>query len=267
MFDRTGAMALWTGGKGFTGPVLGPGTYWTGVYDEVRVVDCAMSTVREPLRALTKDGVQFGLDIYVRFGAACDRDESVKTILESLGPDRGGVTVSQERLYETFVRPAVGEAARETVSPHRAIDINDKREEILAQLRRRFLELMTVKDSTVIKVYEVNLSNLVFPDEMVHANTERAVQAVLRDKAIAERERVAAEIETAAMRRELAERQGDVEAVRIDRIGAALRRNPQYLQFDLQQRMPEIYEKAGQKGNLVITAPNPQLLLQPTPAR
>ena len=59
MFDRTGALALFQGGGGLDGPVVGPGTYWTGLYDELRVVDCSQSTMREPLESLTKDGVQF----------------------------------------------------------------------------------------------------------------------------------------------------------------------------------------------------------------
>jgi regulator of protease activity HflC (stomatin/prohibitin superfamily) len=261
MFDRTGALALYTGGNGFVGQVLPPGTYWTGVYDQVRMVNCSMMTTKEPLRALTRDGVQFGLDIYIRFGAACD-SPSVERILDTLTPD-GNMVVSAEKLYETMVRPAIGEATRETVSPHRAIDINDKREEILTKLRARFLELMNRADSTVVKVYEVNLSNLVFPEEMVHANTERAVQALMRDKAIAERERVTAEIETATMRKDLAEKQGEVEAIRIERVGTALKRNPEFLQYDLQQRLPEIYKDAGARGNMIISAPNPSILIAP----
>src|SRR5579859_3490116 len=80
MFDRTGALAFYTGGKGFTGPVLGPGSYFTGTYDEIRTVDCSMVTKREALTALTKDGVQFGLDIYVRFAADC-AEHSVEVLL------------------------------------------------------------------------------------------------------------------------------------------------------------------------------------------
>ncbi len=39
LLDRTGAFAFYSGGEGFVGSVLGPGTYWTGIYDEIRVVD------------------------------------------------------------------------------------------------------------------------------------------------------------------------------------------------------------------------------------
>ena len=261
MFGRTGALALYTGKTGFYGPVLGPGTYFTGTYDEIHKVDCATLTVREPLTALTKDGVQFGLNIYVRFSADCS-DSGVQTILTSLPLDEGR-SVSAMRIYQTYVQPAVGEAVREVVSPIRANDVNDRREEILAAIRKRFLDIIAKREKNITTVYEVNLSNLDFPDEMDHANTERAVQAILRDKAIAERERVTAEIQTMAMRRDLAEKEGEAQAVRVERIGEALRKYPEYLQYDLQARMPEIYEKAGQQGNLVIAAPNPSVVVSP----
>lgn len=264
MFDRTGPFAFFVGGNGFTGPVLGPGNYFTGTYDEIRTVDCSMVTKREALSALTKDGVQFGLDIYVRFASDCS-DRSITILLSTLTPD-AGEAISSGKVYETFVRPAIGEAVREVVSPFRANEINDKREEILALIRKRFVEIMTAREKQIVVVYEVNLSNLDFPDAMDAANTDRAVQSILRDKAIAERERVQAESETMAMRKQLAEREGEMEAARIDKIGEALRRSPDYLQFDLQQKMPEIYRQAGLYGNLVLAAPAPSIVVSPRAA-
>lgn len=87
MFDKTGAAALWVGGKGFEGPVLGPGTYYTGIYPEIRMVECGQRTVKESLTALTKDGVQFSLDVYVSYSAACDEEKTVQTLLEKLSPE------------------------------------------------------------------------------------------------------------------------------------------------------------------------------------
>ncbi len=263
MFSRTGALALYMGDKGFTGPVLGPGTYFTGTYNEIFMVDCSVLTVREPLTALTKDGVQFGLDIYVRFSADCD-DKTVEQLLASGTPDKGN-TISAERLYNGLVRPAVGEAVRQVVSPYRANDLNEKREEVLNGIRKEFQEIMNAREKHIIKVYEVNLSNLDFPDAMDAANVDRAVQAVLKDKAIAERERVTAEIQTATMKRDLAEKEGEVVAARIDKIGAALKKNPEYLQYDMQTKLPEIYRQAGANGNLIIAAPSASVLISPRP--
>lgn len=264
MFDRTGVLAGFSGGNGLSGPVLGPGTYWTGLYDELRVVDCSQSTMREPLESLTKDGVQFKLDVYITFSADC-ADDAVSGMLETLTPDENGA-VSSKKLYETYALPAIGEAVRETISPHRANDINEQREEILGQIRVLFIKNMEEEERKKLRIFDVVLSNLDYPEAMDQANTERAVQGVLKDKAIAERERVTAEIETTEMRKVLSQKQGAAEAARIDEIGAALRRNPEYLQFDIQQKMPEIYKAAGVQGNMIITAPNPQILVNSSPS-
>jgi regulator of protease activity HflC (stomatin/prohibitin superfamily) len=261
MFGRTGMFALWLGEKGFKGQVLTPGTYFTGTYDEIYMVDCSVVTVREPLNALTKDGVQFGLDIYVRFSADCT-DTTVEQLLTSQTPDKEH-TISAERLYASLVRPAVGEAVRQVVSPYRANDLNEKREEVLNGIRKEFQEIMNAREKHIIRIFEVNLSNLDFPEAMDAANVDRAVQAVLKDKAIAERERVQAEIQTTILKRDLAEKEGEVAAARIDKIGAALKKNPEYLQYDMQTKLPDIYRQAGASGNLVIAAPSPSVVVAP----
>lgn len=259
LFDRTGVWSLYLGGNGYTGPVLGPGTYYTGAYDSLMMVDCSTVTEHDPLKVLTKDGVQFGLDIYVRFSANCT-NESVIDIMNKLTPDLPN-SISTKKLYETYVRPAINGVIREVISPQRANEINEKQQETLGKIRKRFLEEITSHEGNLIQVYGVTLSNLDFPDAMDRANEQRAVQTVLRDKAIAERERVKAEIATTKIRRDLMRQQGEAEAARIDAIGAALKRNPTYMQYDMQAKMPEIYAKAGATGNMVITAPAPSILV------
>jgi regulator of protease activity HflC (stomatin/prohibitin superfamily) len=260
MFDRTGALALYVGGKGFSGDILGPGTYWTGVYDEIRIVDCSQRTKNESLQSLTRDGVQFGLDVRITYRIDCS-DQTVSKILATIQPNADRI-VTSDAAYVTYVRPAIGEAVREAISPHPANDINRLREKILPDIRQRFVGSMERGNRAFVKIGAVALNNMDFPDAMDMANTERATQGILREKAVAERERVEAETETARMRKALRQQEGEAEAARIDAIGAALKRNPPYLQFDLQRRMPEIYQKAGAQGNLVITAPSPTVFLQ-----
>jgi hypothetical protein len=259
MFERTGLFAFYSGGKGFTGEVLGPGTYRTGLYKDIMLIDCSMVAENEPLAAATKDGVQFGLEINVRFSADCSPD-TVKHMLTTLIPDRER-TITGKKLYEIYVRPTISEAVLQVVSPYKQQELNDKRQEILTAIRKRFLELIEAKQ--MIQVYELNLSKPQFPQAIDAANVERAVQAIMRDKAIAERERVKAEIETSAMRRQLAENEGAEAAARIDKVGAALRRNPHYLQYDLQDKLPGIYRAAGAAGNMILTAPNPTIMMPP----
>jgi regulator of protease activity HflC (stomatin/prohibitin superfamily) len=259
-FDK--ASMICPGGYGFTGAILDPGTYNVGWCDEVRLVDCSTTAVKEPMTALTKDGVQFGLDIYVTYSANCGDDAAMEGLFKNVSGADGGDRITADQLWTTFLRPSLGESVRETVSPYHANDINEQRETILADIRKSFLGRVSAMTPPYVKVDELNLSNMDFPDEMDQANTDRATQAVLRDKAIAEREKVAAEIETAKLRQQLAEEEGRVEAARIGQIGAALTAHPMYLQYQLQQQMPQIYAQAATAGNLVIAAPSPMLSLQ-----
>ncbi len=255
LFNRTGLFALYIGGNGIEGPVLNPGTQFLGLYNELRILDCSTTTIRESLDTLTRDGVHFGFDIVVRFSADCS-DEGVSQLLARLSPDKEE-TISAKRIYDTFIQPAVGEAAREFVSPLRANELNERQAEVAAGVKKRFSDIMATRESKLVKIYEVNISHLQFPPQLDNANLERAAQALLRDKAIAERERVTAEIETTTMRRKLAEQEAENAAVRIERVGAALAKNPAYVQYELMQRLPEIYREAGARGNLVLAAPNP----------
>ncbi len=258
MFHRTGAFAFYGGGNGFDGPVLNPGTYYTGSYDELHMVQCTVVTVREPLNALTKDGVQFRVDVYIRYSANCT-DPSVVKILQNMAPDNSG-TVSAPQLYEVYVRPTLLEVVREVVSPFKANDINDQRETVLQGIRERFMARMQKVGQEMVSVHDISLANLDFPEEMDRANVDRAVQAVLRDKAIAERSRVEAEIETAKLRIQLSEQEAQSAAVRVMRVGDMLKKYPEYLQFDLQSKMPDIYRQAGAAGNMILAAPNPVMV-------
>lgn len=292
LFDKTGAAALWTGGKGFEGPILQPGTYYTGIYPEVRMVDCGQRTIKEPLTALTKDGVQFVLDIYVRFSANCDEDKAVEKLLTTLSPANLAaapphdpkapqadgkhdvdaepieafptLTITSGQVYATYVRPALGEAVREAVSIYIANEINLKRDEMFQKIKEKFNEYLDKKvgkdDFKIVVVYSINLSNLDFPDQLEKANVDRATQSVLKDKAIAEREKVTAEIETMKMRQQLVRSEAENEAAKIDTIGAALHRNPEYYVRD-------VYYYAAEKGGSIMLPNNPNVILQMTPKK
>ncbi|MCS6898997.1 MAG: SPFH domain-containing protein [Myxococcales bacterium] len=247
IFGRTGFWALYQGNVGFNGPVLDPGTRFLGVYDEVRMLDCSMRTITESFDTMTKDGVHFAFTLSIRFSADCS-DDSVVLLLNKLSPDQENIVTSQQ-IYRVFILPAIKEAAREYVSPYRANELNEKQAEVVTGVRRRFLEIMETRENHIVQIHEVNVGELKFPPEMDNANLERAVQSVMRDKAIAERERIAAEVEAMAARRRLAEEEAEVAIARIERIGAAIRRFPEYLQFLFANQVGEM------KGTLVMAPP------------
>jgi hypothetical protein len=247
IFGRTGFWALYQGDVGFNGPVMDPGTRFLGAYDEMRMLDCSMRTVTESFDTMTKDGVHFAFTLSIRFSTDCS-DESVALLLNKLSPDKENIITAQQ-IYRVFILPAIKEAAREFVSPYRANELNDKQAEVVTGVRRRFLEIMETRENHIVQVHEVNVGELKFPPEMDSANLERAVQSVMRDKAIAERERIAAEVEAMSARRRLAEEEAEVAIARIERVGAAVRRFPEYLQFLFASQVGEM------KGTLVMAPP------------
>lgn len=277
MFDKTGGLALYAGGRGFEGPILNPGTYYVGLYPEIRMIECGQKTVKEGLTALTKDGVQFSLDVYVSYGAACDEEKVVQTLLEKLSPEVMPVvgdkkeaeahsvadpklTITADQIYRVYIRPAIGEAVRESVSPYIANDVNANREKMFEEVKKAFAENLKKQQPQLVTIYSLNLSNLDFPDAMDKANAERAAQAILKDKAIAEREKVQAEIETAKLDIVKKEVEAQAEAKKIDTIGAALHRNPEYYVRD-------VYYYAADKGGSVMVPQNPNVILQMTPKK
>ncbi|HYX21806.1 MAG TPA: SPFH domain-containing protein [Thermoanaerobaculia bacterium] len=298
MFDKTGALAFYSGGRGFEGPVLNPGTYYTGIYPEIRMVDCSRRTIKEPLNALAKDNIQFSLDIYVSYSANCDDDAVIKWLLSDLAPlgasaqvaeqekeknipteekdpveQNPDLTITSRQIYNIYIRPALGEAVRRTVSEYNANDINQKREEMFKKITDGFnadlakgaskkddSDPKAPKSVVLVTVYSINISNFAFPKEMADANTDRATQAVLRDTAIAAREKVKAETETAALKVTQTETEAKAEAAKIDVIGAALHRNPEYYVRD-------VYYYAAEKGGSVMVPQNPSVILQLTPKK
>lgn len=282
MFEKTGMLAFYSGGKGFDGPVLTPGTYYTGLYPEVRMIDCSTRTFKEPMRSMTKDGVQFDLDVYVTATANCDSDKAVELLLGKLapqgkteatnpGPGAGGASpdekdpvesdperdVTSRQVYNTFVRPAMGEAVRQAVASYNANDLNSHRDELFTKIRTK-LDSDLKGDPSLVLVVNFNLSNFKLPDEMANAAADRATQQVLRDKSIAEQERIKVETATALLQVDKTAAEAAGEAKKIDVVGSALHRNPEYY-------LRDVYYYAAEKGGSVVLPANPNVILQMTP--
>jgi SPFH domain / Band 7 family len=291
MFEKTGMLALWSGGSGFSGPILGPGTVYTGMYPEIRMLDCSTRTIKEPLTSMTKDGVQFAVDVYVQFSANCDDDNAVSTLLTKLAPigvsgkegepaatgtgagqgpvdDKDAIepnpdkTVTSRQVYTTFVRPALGEAARQAIASYLANDLNAHRDELFTKINDKLTADLAgdekTKKAKLVIIGSLNLSNFKLPDEMTAAAADRATQQVLRDKSIAEQEAVKAATDTAKLKVAQAEAEAESEAAKIRVVGKALHENPEYYVRD-------VYYYAADKGGSVVLPQDPHVILNMTP--
>lgn len=282
MFDKTGALAFYSGGKGFEGFVLSPGTYYCGIYPEVRTLDCSTRTFKEPMTSMTKDNVQFALDVYITTSANCDSDKAVEKLLTKLAPvgqlaanvkDNGASSaapdekdpvetdperaITSRQVYNTYVRPALGEAVRQAISSYDANDINSHREELFGKIKSK-LDADLKGDPSLVAVVNFNLSNFKLPDEMSKAAADQATQRILRDKSIAEQERIKVETQTALLDVAKVDAEAQAEARKIDVEGAALHRNPEYY-------IRDVYYYGAKNGGSVMLPTNPSVILQMTP--
>lgn len=263
MFGKTGAFFLYSGVTGFYGPILEPGTHYTGLYDEIMMVECAQQIRKVELNAMTKDGVTFKVEVAIRYSTNCDDPKAVHHILNKMTPGFANDEKHPEwkhvifavQLFDSIIMPSLLESLRKSVSTYIANDINANRDKIFTQFHESFFTSLKEDKLKLVEVLELNLSNLDFPEQLDNANIARAEQAVLKDKAIAEREKVQAEVETTNMRKNLAESESNNEVVRIDALGAAYRRNPEYVQL-------EAIKAAAEKGNLIIANPGTPIILQ-----
>lgn len=264
MFDKTGVLALYTGGEGFTGPILEPGTFYTGFYDEIKMVECAESTDVEKLSSLTKDGVQFNIEVFVRNQPNCDAN-SVKWILNNIIiPDKQH-KISADYLYKTYVTPSLHSAMREAVSMQNASDMNDKRLEVTKVFLDKFKKLVSENQThpMPITVSEVSISNFDFPESMKKANSELALQTTLTKLAVAQREKnaedikteqakIIADTETQKLKAEQEKEWGKAQVASMRIIGDFVERNPAWLKYDMQQKLPTIAESLGKNGNVIM---------------
>ncbi len=215
--------------------------------------------------ALTRDGVQFSLELFVTFSVNCDENVAIENLFSKLSPTPGvaekpNLTITADQVYSSYIYPSLGESVRIAVSPFIANEINEKRDEIFKEFNDSFTKTMAKQIPKVVVVTNLTLNNLDFPDAMDKANVERATQAILKDKAIAERQKIQEEIKTAQLEVESKTAKAKAEAAEINIVGKALHENPEYF-------MREYIYYAAKDGNSVMVPANPNVIMQMTPKK
>lgn len=202
IFDRTGALALYSGGDGLeTDSVLQPGTHYTGLYDEVRDINCKDDLEQEYVDVLTKSDLTVKIDIRVTYAADCTTKEQMVKILDQVGSD--GQTIEPEVLYQRYILPIIRESLRTFIASINVEDVKNVRvalgDQIRADLQKSIAKL---GDPVIIK--HLTVSDMVLPPEIVEKN--RQIELARQD---AEQEREKQNAAKYRLERELFEAQED----------------------------------------------------------
>lgn len=304
------------GPSGFSGDLKLPGTYSLDMYNTLPLLQCKEETIREPFPSLAKDGVEFGIDIYVRFSANCEDKEAAAWIFGNVQPapdvrvrdgqalsespgradcakkegderkaceaeaskaskagdddyvveDYAVRTITAYQLYSLYLRAIIGNSVRDSIAVYASDEINGKRDEIAKAITssiQRSLE-ETFKDrKVVLRVHDVSVSKIDFPDKMMELNEKFANRKTEIKIEEENQKKVRAEIETEKMQKELEKVKSEKSVQEIELIGQTIRKNPEYLDYLMVTQQPKSLEALGKGGSTFVFGTPPSFMLQP----
>ncbi len=171
LFDRTGALALYTGGHGLVkDTMLGPGTHYTGLYDEVRDVDCKDEQGKETIDVLTKSDLTVKVDLRITYSANCDNQEDMVKIIEQVAPDDGS-TVNGKELYDRYLLPILRESLRNRLAAVTIEDVKNVRQELRDGIRKD-LDEGIVNRGNPVRIKILTVSDIQLPLDIIEKNKQ-----------------------------------------------------------------------------------------------
>ncbi|MEO1267837.1 MAG: SPFH domain-containing protein [Myxococcota bacterium] len=204
MFDRTGPMALYIGGSGMqTDVVLKPGTHYTGLYDEVRDINCKDAETRETVAVLTQSDLTVEVDMRITYSADCTTRESLVKILDQVPPSAKTNSVEPDDLYSRYILPILRASLRNRLAAVTIEDVKKVRED----LRRGIAEDVdaSIKETAnPVRIRILTVSDIRLPIEIIEKN--RQIELARQE---AEQEREKQNAAKSRLERELFEAQQD----------------------------------------------------------
>lgn len=260
----------YTSSKGFTGPLLKPGSHDLEMNDALRLIQCTEATTSETFQSPTKNGVEFSVDIYTSFKADCDNPTVVQWTFQNVQPnplaiewsrqqqktddkksgeassegedtglegeDYYKTTVTAAQLFHMYLRPAIGNAVRLAFSKRSSDVVNDQREQIGIEIEKSIRDMIEKRNKNpkqpfLVILSDINVSKIGFPASMKELNEKLANKNT--EKLIEQQEKlkVDEQIATEKARKDLAEAKAKTVESDIAVKARALRENPDYFKY------------------------------------
>jgi len=171
LFDRTGAMAFYTGGSGIVrDSVLGPGTHYTGLYDEIRDVNCKDENAKEAIDVLTQSDLTVKVDLRITYSADCTSPESLNKIIDQVmsSNDR---TVEPANLYTRYILPIIRESLRNRLASVTIEQVKNVRQELRDGIIKDLNDGIKVRGNPIL-IKILTVSDIKLPIEIVEKNRQ-----------------------------------------------------------------------------------------------
>lgn len=167
MFDRTGGLALYTGGEGLlTDDVLGSGTHYTGLYDEVIGVNCQDDHMKEALPVLTKSDMKVTVDLRVTYSADCTSKDNIELILDQVIVPPDSQFVQPNQIFEKYVMPVIRESLRNHLADYTIEQVKEVRGELANSVKADLARSIKEKNFPVL-IEVLTVSNINLPESIV----------------------------------------------------------------------------------------------------
>lgn len=222
MFDRTGGLALYTGGNGLlTDDILNSGTHYTGLYDELVGVNCQDDHMKEALPVLTKSDMKVTVDLRVTYAADCSSKDQIQLILDQVQLPVDSRFVQPNQIFEKYVMPVIRESLRNHLADYTIEQVKEVRGE-LANSVKLDLERAIKEKNFPVQIEVLTVSNINLPESIVEkikeielarmdANKETEKQQAAKVRL--ERELFEAQ-QDRLVQRELAEKEKEVRTIK-----------------------------------------------------
>jgi len=159
-----------------TSDIVSEGSRYTGMVNELRLVDCRDAEQREQIEVLTKSDITVTIDLRLTYSAKCDAT-SLESLLKEVPTDERNV-VRSEKIYSYYVLPIVRESLRNYIAGITIEDIKNVR----AELRNRILQDLEAEIKSKghpVDIKIVAVSNMKLPLEVVEKN--RSIELARQD--------------------------------------------------------------------------------------
>jgi len=168
MFDRTGALAAYSGGSGLqTGTVINSGTHYTGMYDTIVGVNCQTDANKESIQVLTKSDMKVTVDLRITYASDCTTKESLASIVQKVPRAPQSSYVQPDQVFQAFVMPSIRESLRNNLAEVTIEDVKTVRSKLSTSIRKDVEKSIAAKNFPV-RIDLLTVSDITLPEAITN---------------------------------------------------------------------------------------------------
>ncbi len=174
---------------GISDELLPPGTHNCWGRCQMLLMETGDANFTIPMEVLCTDQLNFKFEINILASVDQTAKDAILWAFSDLNPVQPGL-ITTEQLFTTYIKPIAQEKSRNSVSRYATTDIAVHRAQVIEEVKVAVLEAF--KGGMIVKIKQISVGNLDFPDIITRAQEAKAQRRIEIDTAKAEGEKRAA---------------------------------------------------------------------------